>query len=292
MSKILNNSRAAIFVHYDKHNIIDDYVYFYLQELQQNSSYLVFVSTAKLPEEDVATLSKYCSKVIVRENVGYDFMSYKIGLESFDYQEYDEVVICNDSVYGPIYSLKDVFNAMQHKECDFWGITDNKDIQYHLQSYFLVFRKKILNSQVFLDFWDDVKVLNNKNDIIKKYEVGLTQILIKAGFSSQVYASFKPTNIQKTIMFAKKLTPCKIFKKINALLTQKSSIKRIGKLNSTHYFYKELLVIDKVPFIKIELLRDNPLNVNLNEIERLITKFTNYNFSLIKNHLSRMRNKE
>lgn len=287
----LNKLRAIIFVHYDKYNTIDNYVYFYLEELKKNSSYLVFISTSKLSKKDIFVVSKYCSKVIIRKNVGYDFMSYKIGLESFDHTSYDEVVICNDSVYGPVYPLKNIFNAMQHKECDFWGTTDNNDINYHLQSYFLVFRKNILNSQVFLDFWDSVKVLDNKNDIIKKYEIGLTQILIKAGFSSQVYASFKPKNMQKMVIFAKKLTPCRIFKKIYAVLTQKSSIQRIGKLNSSHYFYKELLLVDKVPFIKIELLRDNPMNVNLDDVDNLISKFTNYNFSLIKNHLSRMKEK-
>jgi len=132
----------------------------------------------------------------------------------------------------------------------------------------------------------------DKDDIIKKYEVGLTQILIKAGFNSKVYSSFQPTNMQKIVIFTKKLTPYTVFKKISALLTKKNSLKRIGRLNFTHYFYKELLVVDKVPFIKIELLRDNPMNVNLNEIESLIIKFTNYDFNLIKNHLSRMKNKE
>ena len=282
-------NRAIIFVHYDKQDIIDNYVYFYLKELQQSSSHLVFISTAKLSEKDIINLSQYCTKVIVRENIGYDFMSYKVGLDSLDYKSYDEVVICNDSVYGPVYPLKNVFDDMQNKKCDFWGITDNKDIQYHLQSYFLVFRNNILKNQVFQNFWDNLKALDNKNDIIKKYEVGLTQTLIETGFSLRVYSHFKPTNIQKIGIFFKKLTLYQIFKKINKLLTQKSSIKRIGKLNFTHYFYKELLIFDKVPFIKIELLRDNPMNVNLDEIESVINKLTDYDINLIKNHLSRMQ---
>ena len=283
-------NRAIIFAHYDKQNIIDNYVYFYLKALQQSSSYLVFISTSKLSEKDIINLSQYCTKIIVRENIGYDFMSYKVGLDSLDYKSYDEVVICNDSVYGPVYNLKNIFDDMQNKKCDFWGITDNKDIQYHLQSYFIVFRKNILQSQIFQNFWDNLKVLDNKNDIIKKYEVGLTQTLINIGFTTSVYSNFRPTNIQKIGIFFKKLTLYQILKKINNLLTQKNSIKRIGKLNFTHYFYKELLVFDKVPFIEIELLRDNPMNVNLDEIENVINKLTDYDINLIKNHLSRIQN--
>ncbi|VAY87972.1 Alpha-L-Rha alpha-1,2-L-rhamnosyltransferase/alpha-L-Rha alpha-1,3-L-rhamnosyltransferase [hydrothermal vent metagenome] len=286
----LNNNRATVFVHYDRDNIVDDYVYFYLQELQKYSSFLVFVSTTKLKEQDIENLSQYCSRVIVRENIGYDFMSYKIGLESFVYQDYDEVVICNDSIYGPVYPLKNIFNTMQHKECDFWGITDNNDIDYHLQSYFLVFKKEILNNQVFSDFWDNVEALSDKNDIIKKYEVGLTRTLIKAKFTFTIYSSFKPTIIQKILTFSKKLIPHKIIKKIIALTQRKDDIKRIGKFNTTHYFWKELLISQKMPFVKIELLRDNPMNININDVKEVIQQVSDYDTTLIDNHLARIKN--
>ena len=58
-------NRAIVFVHYDRDNIVDDYVYYYLKELQKNASYLIFISTAQLLEKDVKTLSNYCSKMII-----------------------------------------------------------------------------------------------------------------------------------------------------------------------------------------------------------------------------------
>ena len=86
-------NRAIVFVHYDKDNLIDDYVYFYLKELQKVSDYIVFVTVVKLSINDINKLNTICNDVILRENVGYDFMSYKVGLESFDYQTFDEVII-------------------------------------------------------------------------------------------------------------------------------------------------------------------------------------------------------
>ena len=282
-------NRAIIFVHYDKHDMVDAYVYTYLKELQQNASHLVFVSTAKLSSEEIKNLSQYCSKIIVRENIGYDFMSYKIGLESFNYKNYDEVVICNDSVYGPLYPLANVFEDMQNNTCDFWGITDNTDISYHLQSYFLVFKKNVIQSDTFKTFWKQVKVLKSKDDIIGKYEIGLTKFLLDSRFSSAVYVNFKATKAQTIQVFLKKLTPTKIINKVIAIGYGKDKLKRIGKINTTHYFWKELLLSEKIPFIKIELLRDNPMQININNVEQVIQEVSDYDTQLINNHLDRMK---
>lgn len=282
-------NRAIVFVHYDRDNIVDDYVYYYLKELQKNASLLIFVSTAKLVEKDVKNLSHYCSKVIIRENIGYDFMSYKIGLESFDYQNYDEVVICNDSVYGPLYPLGDVFEEMTNDSSDFWGITDNTDFSYHLQSYFLVFKKNIISSVAFEQFWKQIKVLNNKEDIIQKYEVGLSKSLMDHGFLSTVYTSFQATKIQKLSIFIKKFTPIKIWNKIIAIINKQDKIKRIGKTNTTHHFWKELILLGRTPFIKIELLRDNPMRINIHDFEDIIHQVSHYDTKLIEKHLTRVK---
>jgi len=282
-------TRAIIFVHYDRDNIVDDYVYYYLKELQKNASHLIFISTAQLLKKDIDNLSLYCSEVILRENIGYDFMSYKTGLSSFNYQEYDELVICNDSVYGPLFPLEDIFENMHHHPCDFWGITDNTDFHYHLQSYFIVFKKSVIQSKPFKDFWEQVKVLHKKDDIIQKYEIGLTKILLDNGFSSSVYTKFQPTNMQSIFIFLKKFTLSKIVNKITAILSGKDKLKRLGKVNTTHHFWKEILISGKVPFIKIELLRDNPMKIDIANFKDTIESVSNYDTHLIKKHLARMK---
>ena len=42
-------------------------------------------------------------KIIPRENIGYDFSSWKIALESIDINNYDRFIFMNDTVCGPIY---------------------------------------------------------------------------------------------------------------------------------------------------------------------------------------------
>jgi len=282
-------NRAIVFAHYDKHNLVDDYVYFYLKELRKISNYVVFVTVVKLKRDDINKLNTICDNVILRENVGYDFMSYKVGLENFNYKMYDEVVICNDSVYGPLHSLEKVFINMNEKECDFWGITSSKEISFHLQSYFLVFKKYILQSKVFKSFWDNVQVLDNKRDIIEKYEVGLTQYLISYGFQPLVYADYKVEFFNVLKAKLKGITIYKVIKKLFILLKGKYQIQNPLAINLTHQYWKELLLYEQNPFIKIELLRDNPMQVKIDDYQDIIKSISNYDIKLIDNHLKRIK---
>ena len=64
---------------------------------------------------------------------------------------------------------------------------------------------------------------------------------------------------------------------------------KIGKINITHQFWKEILLTSKMPFIKIELLRDNPINMEIHDFEQVIQQVSDYDTQLIKNHLARMK---
>jgi dTDP-4-dehydrorhamnose reductase len=191
INKILNlNSQLqkkyiAVFAHYDKHNIVDDYVLYYLENLKLIADKIIFVSDNNLPEIEQNKLQNLCHKIIAKKHGEYDFGSYKRGLEeAYQYsQDYDAIIIANDSCYGPIKPLSNIFKTMEYSDCDFWGLTVNQE-QYlpHLQSYFLVFNKKIINSEIFKNFFRKVKREDNKQNIIENYEIALTPTFVDAGF--------------------------------------------------------------------------------------------------------------
>ena len=60
---------------------------------------LVVVSTSELTGEARQFLAG-AARLIERENTGYDFLSYKAGLDASDLERYDEVTITNDSYVG------------------------------------------------------------------------------------------------------------------------------------------------------------------------------------------------
>jgi len=278
--------RLSVFVHFDRDNLVDEYVYYYLNELSKISQDMVFVTVSTISEMDVKKLEKFCTKVIVRENIGYDFMSYKIGIQSLDITQYDELCICNDSIYGPIHSLEHVFSKMEKNSCDFWGITSNQQFADHVQSYFIVFKRNVLHSDVFKNFWNAVKVLSSKNEIIFQYEIGLSQELIKEGFElgSYVKQDFKRSDIFK------KIFSILIHGNLNVAFEEIKHYWFTKKLacNITLWFWKELIQSKKIPFIKVAALRDNKLCLpEVSKYEQIIKDISNYPTSLITNHIAR-----
>ena len=82
---------------------------------------------------------------------------------------------------------------------------------------------------------------------------------------------------------------CELLNKILSISSGKYHVTRIGKINTTLYFWKELLLTSKMLFIKIELLRDNPKEMDIDDFEQVVHQISDYDTQLIKNHLTRMK---
>jgi len=285
-------NRACIFAHFDKHEKVDDYVYYYLNELQKIVEKIVFVTVSDISINEVNTLEELNIKVIKRENVGYDFYSYKIGIDTLDLDMYDELIICNDSVYGPIVPLEAVFLKMTNQQCDFWGITASKSIAYHVQSYFMVYRKNLLQSVEFLEFWKNVDILENKTDIVREYEVGSSVCFYKHYFVSKTYIENVNYELNKKDNFIRLLkrllkSPYKI---VNLLLYPNrylSSLK-LKHSNTSLVYWDKLLLENKMPFLKISLFTNHQdKKENFIKLQEISQSFLTYPISLIVNHLKR-----
>jgi len=284
-------TRAAIFAHYDPDGVVDPYAHHYLDALQNVCSKIVFVSTAQMTTEEIRKLENKGIVVIVRENTGYDFMSYRLGLKGLTLLDYDEVILCNDSVYGPFFSLKGVVAAMDEQECDFWGVTESNEICHHLQSYFLVFKKKILNSDIFINFWHNVKTFRNKKDVIRNYEIELTRILITAGFKPACYVHMTVAWPEMLRKFCNNLSMDNFDLRMRGLfqLVKQLMGNEVISCNVTHWFWKEMIVDHQMPFLKIELLRDNPEKLlGVVTYPSVIEQYSSYQVALIQGHLKRV----
>lgn len=194
--------RIVFFVHYDSNNVVSDNDINYIKSLKNmNMEVVVISNNNQLSTKYVELLNSNADHVIIRENKGYDFAAWKCGMENYGYDvisKYDEVILVNNSVIGPVYNLNNIFTTMEDKKCDFWGLTLfprmndgsylNLDyIPEHIQSYFMVFNQNVVVSNVFRDFWSD---LSGKNDFVETvacYESQLTKILNKAGYKHAVY---------------------------------------------------------------------------------------------------------
>jgi rhamnosyltransferase len=174
--------RLALYAHYSATNEVALYVPFYLRSLRELGFRVCFISNSSIPESARDELRSICEKVIQRDNIGYDFSMWKQALAEFELGQFDELLITNSSIIGPLKPLAPLWTSPKLLQCDFWGLTNNHEFGRHLQSYFAVFRKEVLHSSCFMDFWHSVLPFNDKQQIIQSYEVGMTRWLEERGF--------------------------------------------------------------------------------------------------------------
>jgi len=188
--------RLLIFSHYNCHDQLSGYVLHWLRELQPLFANVIFVSNSKLNEEARNQVAGFAHQTLVRENTGFDFGAWKEAMSVAGWDvlaTYDSVTLMNDSCFGPLFPLCDVYRRMENQDIDFWGITRHpyyrpgqmlrtKPIPEHIQSFFMVYNSNVIASPAFGEFWERVKEHTTKRVLVQRYETDLTRHLAKAGF--------------------------------------------------------------------------------------------------------------
>lgn len=260
--------RAVVFAHYDKDELVDDYVIYYLKSLKETAQNIIFVSCGNLSDVEKSKLDGIVSHIIAEHHEEYDFGSYKRGFfylkENNLLENIDELVLANDSCFGPFYPFTEIFTEMEKKDCDFWGITKN-NFGYrkvpnhffvrrpHIQSYFIVLKNNTFKSDDFTNFMKSIKPENSKCVVVSNYEIGLSEMLVEMGFRYDVYID--------------------AYERIN---------------NMTIYKWRQLILKYKMPFMKCSLPR--LVNKNLTTIEgyqEIIKQVSDYPVELIENNVKR-----
>ncbi|MBO1041465.1 rhamnan synthesis F family protein [Brucella pituitosa] len=229
----------------------------------------VVVSTGISDVDAQVAINKGFS-VIRRENIGYDFMSYALGLAvSKNAQSTATRLICNDSIYvtDPALftaSLREVANGQLIGKVHKLGkgksasstaprqgvtfLTRSTQAMPHGQSYCFSIPSHIFNRQIFQSFFQNVRPQANKFDIIYAYEIGLTKLL--KAMEEPWSALYKPS------------------------LTAAFMPRFDGGLNPTHFCADE--IIERHGFVKIERLTKNPKNIkNSQTIKRHLQEYNN-----------------
>lgn len=67
----------SVFAHFDKDNIIDDYVIYYLRALRAVSEKIIFVSDCDLSSDELQKLEGIADYCLAKKHGEYDFGSYK-----------------------------------------------------------------------------------------------------------------------------------------------------------------------------------------------------------------------
>ena len=196
---------------------------------------VVFVSTRL--DEAAAREFPGSVNVITRPNEGYDFFSYKRGIESLGtLSAIDTLTVLNNSfVCLDPARLTGRFFERSRPEIDVLGLTANFEGAPHLQSYWVSFEgRRVLDSAAFARWWNEMEPVSDRDLVIARYELGLSQALKAAGFT--LASAFSPPGRSG-----------------------------VAHRNPTHLYWEALM--EEFAILKLELLRANPFRMDLRRLE-------------------------
>lgn len=196
-----NTKRYLIYVIFEDQKDIQEYKYLFLDHLAKFADKVLIISNSQLNERDMKHLSRY-GEVRIRENKGYDTAAFRYGiLEAYPdlSTEFSELILANDTSIGPIADFSHMFDEMDAKRLDFWGITFGEEqdditgynrynyIPKHLQSYFLAIKRNMFLNPQFLEYWENLTQTDSREEAIGKHETVFTKYFADLGYRYDAY---------------------------------------------------------------------------------------------------------
>lgn len=199
-----NENRLIIYFIYDRDGLVDRYVLYMLEDLKKNAKDICVVVNGNLKDGQKEKLAPYAMRVLERENSGMDVWAYKEAMESFGWEalaNYDEIVLMNYTMMGPIYPFREMFDVMAERDLDFWGITKFHKTDFdpfgtlpdgyipeHIQSHFIGVRQEMVKSEAFHKYWDEMPFIKDYLKSVGYHESMFTKRFADQGFKWDVYA--------------------------------------------------------------------------------------------------------
>ncbi len=228
--------------------------------------------------------------VICRSNVGYDFGAWCdfVLLYTAELAKAKYVIFLNDSLLGPRGDLNELLERAEQSEADIYGLSDSYQHRYHLQSSFLHMKGRLFADQVFLDWFTNYSVPNDKLAVIHQGEIGFSQYMLANGFRLGCLAPYE--DVAKAAAkrgVAKLQNSAKVRWNARGRGAQSPSsnnedhaaewyanvvrnIRKRESLNPQHIFWDVLIDEFGYPFVKRDLFIRNPEKVpNIDDVMKI-----------------------
>lgn len=163
-----------------------DFFYFFLKHIKRSYDSIYLVPQCRLSDTTEKKLLKIKIKILDAVS-GTDYERWRYGLEYVKNIDINNITLCNDTMYGPLYSINNVIKCMNIKECDFWGITKmaryyddkiDKIIPEYVEEYFISYKMDMCRKTL-LEYFGNYE---NKKRKISNY-------LASKGLKYEVYVN-------------------------------------------------------------------------------------------------------
>lgn len=286
-------STLAVLAHYDPHGLVAPHVRRHAESVAAAVDRLLIVSTAVLTPGARAELAAV-GELHERRNEGYDFCSWKYGLEhAGNWRSLDRLVLTNDSVVGPLRPLEarplDTILGPVGDGTAVRGVVRSEAHGPHLQSFLLAFGPAVLRDPLFAGYWTSMVPLTRRAEIVLRYEVGLGRLLTTAGYTlDPAYVPSRRDRARMAVHVARRAASSSISNGIGPRRAYRSAAARPTNENLMIAAWDAALD-GRLPYVKIETLRDDPAGVGTDTMLTALTAAHPVAFAGVADYLERTK---
>jgi hypothetical protein len=186
------------------------------RHLSERGYSVVLVANSPVSRVDEESLGPWVWRFVERPNFGYDFGGYRDGIRLLWHWSVspDSLIILNDSVWFPLNQNETMLASMEASSAGFLGALRHVDLPgtdaEHagiFLSYFYLIKRTVLNSEVFVNYWNHYVSTSNKYLTVRRGERGFSRTLFAAGVPSEGLYSrdrFMKAVVQQPAAFVRK----------------------------------------------------------------------------------------
>jgi rhamnosyltransferase len=175
-------------------------------------------------------------------------------------------------------------------------MTVSRELSPHVQSWFLVFERAALRSGLLQGFWRDMRPETDRYQVIRRYELGISRLLLTAGLRMGSY--LRPTPAQLLRAQLRYQHALRGRDDLAAAVRRAAPPggrparvrERLARppYNPSYVFW-DAAVSGRLPFVKIEILRDDPYLMGPDRILDRLERAYPYAFEGVRDYIVRTR---
>lgn len=221
----------------------------YLQTLADHGIIIIACVVVKRLDMPIEQSTLDMAKgIFIRENFGMDFAIWAKAL-NHDSKVWSarSITFTNDSVFVLPDLVSDMLTRVENSPADVVFLTESRQIQCHGQSYYFTFKNKALVNASLRNFWENMEPQAEKRAVIELYETRILQ-LSQHAWGCEVEKLYPLEQLFQDNL-------CEDF-----------------NINITHTYWLYLVWLG-FPFVKVELLRDNPTGARIFGWQRIFETY-------------------
>jgi hypothetical protein len=200
--KVKKNNNCVIYAHYDKNNIISDYIINALKIfIYCEYDILFYTSSDKIINIDLSILP-FKVNFVKNMGSGTDLIIYNMGLKYIlnNNFNYEWIMMINDSILLPINGIENFKNSIMNirNTCDFWGHWDSNECEWHIILSPIEIKYKLIND-VIIFFDEKIKLCTTKLDFIFNIEIKFAKYLLDRNYKHNVIININDLTIDNAL---------------------------------------------------------------------------------------------